>query len=250
MRQNKQGIPLLKWITQNTHLSRRKAFQAIVTGQVKVDGKAVSDTGFTVTPALGRITLKGKAVRKTPPPPVYIILHKPKGVVTSTSDPEGRTTVLDLAKKIRTSVFPVGRLDIMTQGLLLLTNDGSLAHTLMHPRFSVPRTYHVKVKGKVSPKVFAALRAGALKLDGKPIRPVDIEVLKPLKKNTWLKVTIREGRTREVRRMFTRFDIPVLNLIRVRFGPLTFKGLKPGQWRLLTEREIWQLKQIEKTREP
>lgn len=244
MNQKLENISLLKWITHNTRLSRRKAFDAIVTGQVRVDGMVVSDTAYPISPTHRSVTLNGKPVRKTTPPLVYILLHKPKGVVTSTSDPNNRTTVLDLVKKNRIPVFPVGRLDIMTQGVILLTNDGPLAHRLIHPRYSVPRTYHVKIKGRIPLPVFKALRSGSIRLDGKPLRPADVEILKSLKKNTWLTITLREGRTREIRRVFALFNLPVLNLIRVRFGPLGIKGLQPGQWRHLTEKEIRHLKKI------
>ncbi len=247
MTRNDPGTPLLKWITRHTPLSRRKAFQAIVSGEVRVDGVPVSDTGFVIRDT-HRVTIQGKPARKTAPPPAYILLYKPKGVVTSTADPTGRPTVLDLVKKARVPLFPVGRLDIMTQGILLLTNDGALGNVLTHPRYAIPRTYHVKLKGKVPHEVLETLRRGKLRLDGKPIRPVEVEIIKSLQKNTWLKVTITEGRNREVRRMFERFNIPVLNLIRVRFGPLTLKGLRPGQWRPLTEKEISQLKRLEKAK--
>jgi len=235
---------LLKWLTRNTHFSRRKSFDAIVSGQVKINGVVTRDTGVTIHPANDNITINGKLLRKSPPALIYILLNKPKGVVTSIHDPEGRTTVIDLIKKIKTPVFPVGRLDIMTEGILLLTNDGTLANTLLHPRFSVPRTYHAKVKGKVFPEVFEHLRRGTIKLDGRPIRPIEIETLKSLKKNSWLKVTIREGRNREVRRMLGKLNLPVLNLIRVGFGPLNCNGLKPGQWRQLTETEVRRLQEI------
>ncbi len=241
-----EKITLLKWMTRHTRLSRRKAFQAIVSGQVRVDGTVVTDTTLPLAPSARSVTLNGKPMRNTPLPSVYLLLYKPKGVVTSTSDPEGRPTVLDLVKKNRIPVFPVGRLDIMTEGVLLLTNDGPLAHALTHPRYSIPRTYHVKLKGTVPSPVFKALRSGSVKLDGKPIRPVEVNILKTLKKNTWLTVTLREGRTREIRRLFAIFKLPVLNLIRVRYGPLSLKGLKPGQWRLLSEKEIRRLKQIER----
>jgi len=158
MNQKNEPISLLKWITRHTRLSRRKAFEAIVGGEVQVDGKVITDTAHPLSPSARSVTLRGKPVRQTPPPPVYILLHKPRGVVTSTSDPEGRTTVLDLVRKNRVPVFPVGRLDIMTQGLILLTNDGPLANKLVPPRYSVPRTYHVKVKGRVPSPVFKALR--------------------------------------------------------------------------------------------
>jgi len=246
MNPNPEKMTLLKWMTRNTRLSRRKAFEAIVSGQVKVEGTVVTDTTFPLGSSARRVTLNGKPVRRTFPPPVYLLLYKPKGVVTSASDPQGRATVLDLVKKNRIPIFPVGRLDIMTEGLLLLTNDGPLAHALTHPSYSVPRTYHVKLKGTVPPQVFKTLRSGALKLDGKPIRPVEVQILKTLRRNTWLTVTLREGRTREIRRIFAIFNLPVLNLIRVRYGPLSLKGLQPGQRRYLTEKEIRRLKQIEK----
>ncbi len=247
MNQNRKDLPLLKWIKQNTRLSRRKALQTIVAGQVRIDGKVITDTGFVVTSSHTKIAVNNRTVRAKPMVPAYILLNKPKGAVTSTKDPAGRTTVLDLVKKVRVPVFPVGRLDIMTQGLLLLTNDGDLAHHLMHPRFSVPRTYHVKIKRRVPREVFSILRDGAMKLDGKRIRPVEVSTLKSLEKNTWLEVTIREGRSREVRRIFNRLKLQVLNLIRVRYGPLALKGLRPGQWRPLTEKEIRLLKQIERS---
>lgn len=244
--QQVKKIPILKWLTLSTRLSRRKAFDAIVSGKVKVNGQIVTDVKTPIDPERDHVLLNGKHLRKGSPAPIYILLHKPKGVVTTTEDAEGRTTVLDLVRKIKTPVFPVGRLDIMTEGLLLLTNDGPLANALLHPKYGVPRTYHVKVKGKIPQKVFAILKKGELKLDGKLIRPVSVEVLKSLEKNTWLKVTLREGRNREVRRIFANLNLPVLNLLRVGFGPLTIKGLPPGQWRMLTEKEISRLKQTVK----
>ena len=239
-----ETLPLLKWIQLNSSLSRRKAFEAIVGGQVKVNNRVVSDTRFAITPRIDRVIVQGKLLKAKNPHMVYsyILFYKPKGVVTSMSDPEGRTTVADFVKKLKIPIFPVGRLDIMTEGLLLLTNDGPLANRLLHPSFSVPRVYHVKIKGKVSPGALAPLLKGTLRLDGKPIRPVEIETLRTLKKNTWLKVTVREGRKREIRRMFDRLNIPVLNLIRVGFGPLKLQGVESGHWRELTEREIKRLK--------
>jgi len=241
----KKKLPLLKWLTLSTRLSRRKAFDAITSGKVKVNGTVISDVRTLIDPDGDTVTIGGKRVRKGLPAPIYILLHKPKGVVTSAEDPEGRTTVLDLVKKIKTPVFPVGRLDIMTQGLLLLTNDGPLANALLHPKYAILRTYHVKVKGKIPPKAYSLLKKGNLKLDGRTILPVEIKVLKSLEKNTWLSVTLREGRNREVRRIFEKLNLPVLNLIRVRFGPLTVKGLPPGQWRMLTDKEISRLKQVQ-----
>jgi len=234
----------LKWLTLSTRLSRRKAFDAIVSGKVKVNGTIVTNIRLQINPVEDMITLQGKSLKKGCPALIYILLHKPKGVVTTMEDTEGRTTVLDLVRKIKTPVFPVGRLDIMTQGLLLLTNDGSLANALLHPKYGIPRTYHVKIKGKIPKNAFTILNKGDLKLDGKSIRPVELNVLKSLEKNTWVRVTLREGRNREVRRIFAKLNLPVLNLIRVGFGPLTLTGVPQGQWRLLTEKEINRLKQI------
>ena len=239
-----KNLPILKWLTLTTRLSRRKAFDAIVSGRVKIDGVVVTDVKRPVAPEKDRVFLDGKPLRQGSPAPIYILLHKPRGVVTTTKDTEGRATVLDLIRKIKTPVFPVGRLDIMTEGLLLLTNDGPLANTLLHPRYGVPRTYHVKVKGRIPPKAFAVLKKGEIRLDGRPVRPVSAEVLKSLEKNTWLKVTLREGKNREVRRIFAKLGLPVLGLVRVGFGPLSLNGLAPGQWRLLTEKEVSRLRNI------
>jgi 23S rRNA pseudouridine2605 synthase len=245
-------ITLLKWLQLNSNLSRRKAFEAIVEGQVRVNTRIINDTHFVLSPGTDTVVLRGKRLKAKNPHAIhaYILFYKPKGIVTSMSDPQGRTTVADFLKKIKTPIFPVGRLDIMTEGLLLLTNDGILANRLLHPSFSVPRFYHVKIKGKISPEALVPLRKGAVKLDGKPIRPVEVETFKTLKKNTWLKVTVREGRKREIRRMFDKLGIPVLNLIRVGFGPLKLQGLEPGHWRELTEREIKRLKHYTRTDNP
>jgi len=233
-------------VTLATRLSRRKAFDAIVTGRVAINGTVTFDTQALLDPERDVVTVGKKRLRRGLPPPIYLALHKPKGVVTSLEDPHGRPTVLDLVKRIKTPIFPVGRLDIMTQGLLLMTNDGPLANALLHPRYGIPRIYHVKVKGRIPSEAFTVLRKGKMKLNGKPIQPVGVEVLRSLEKNTWLKVTLREGRNREVRRIFERLNLPVLNLIRVGFGPIELKGLPPGHWRALTEKEVEALKRVAK----
>lgn len=200
----------------------------------------VKELGTKANPRTARITIDGRPLR-LPDEPVYILLHKPVGVVTTLSDPEGRPTVRHLLPDVRTRVFPVGRLDFHSSGLLLLTNDGELALRLTHPRYGVRKTYRVKVKGTPTPEALAQLAAG-VRLDEGVTAPAEIRVVRSAEGKTWLEMTLGEGRRREVRRMCERVGYPVEKLSRIRLGPLTLGKLPPGQHRLLTEREIRQLR--------
>jgi pseudouridine synthase len=170
------------------------------------------------------------------------LLYKPVGVVSTLKDPQGRPTVRELLKGVRERVFPVGRLDYHSAGLLLLTNDGELAERLLHPRSQVPRTYHVKITGHPAPQALRALRSGVQLKDGTVAAPVQVRVLRTSEKKTWLEMTLREGRNREVRRMWEAMGYEVEKLIRVRFGPLVLAGLPPGGYRPLQPAEIRALK--------
>jgi pseudouridine synthase len=184
----------------------------------------------------------------------YILLNKPKGFVTTVSDPEGRDTVLHLLPgKLRRGVKPVGRLDVQTEGLLLLTDDGDLARLITHPSTGCPKEYMVKVSGEPAPSRLEKLRRGIL-LDGKRTRPCEIERVSgtPRKAeqegNTWLRVTLREGRTRQIRMMFAAIGNPVSKLKRVAIGPVRDPDLPPGAYRRLSAREVEALKRLEKPR--
>ena len=200
----------------------------------------MTQLGTKANPRTDRITIDGRPLRLAEER-LYILLHKPVGVVTTLSDPQGRPTVRDLLPEVRARVYPVGRLDFHSSGLLLLTNDGELAQRLTHPRYGARKTYHVKVKGTPTPAALAQL-AGGVPLEEGQTAPAGIRVISSANSKTWLEVTLGEGRKREVRRMCERVGYPVEKLARVRLGPLSLGKLPPGQHRLLTEREVHDLR--------
>jgi len=220
--------------------SRRKAEAMIQEGRVRINGQVVTQLGTKADPRTDRITIDGRPLRPAAEP-VYILLHKPIGVVTTLSDPEGRPTVRDLLRDVRARVFPVGRLDYASSGLLLLTNDGELALRLTHPRYGVRKTYRVKVKGTPTAEALAQLAAGVRLEEGRAA-PAEVRAERSQDGKTWLEVTLGEGRKREVRRMCEHIGHPVEKLRRVRLGPLSLGKLAPGQHRPLTEREIRELR--------
>jgi 23S rRNA pseudouridine2605 synthase/16S rRNA pseudouridine516 synthase len=222
--------------------SRRKAETMIREGRVSVNGKIVLRPGFLVDADKDSIKVDGRLLHSHPPH-VYFLLNKPRGVVTSMEDPHGRPTVMDLMKGTKTRVFPVGRLDYQTEGLLLLTNDGELAHKLLHPRYALGRVYRVQVKGIPTRETLDKLRGGAHLEPGKRAR-VQVRFDRALKANAWLEITLREGRHREVRRICEAIGHPALVLKRIRFGPLSLRGIPTGRHRHLTEAEIRELRGV------
>ncbi|MGC2108869.1 MAG: pseudouridine synthase [Candidatus Korobacteraceae bacterium] len=240
--------------------SRRKAEELITQGMVSVNGQTVTELGTKADPEIDRIKVNGKPL-SGPERHVYLLLHKPKGYVTTVTDPEGRPTVLDLLRGVGTRVYPVGRLDYLSEGLLLLTNDGELAQKLTHASSHVPKTYLVKVSGRPADSEIEKLRHG-IKLPperaplkppaGKPrvesrrrseavqTAPARIQLLGEAA-NPWYEVTLVEGRNRQIRRMFEQIGHHVEKIKRVRYGPLEL-NVEPGKFRHLTPREVAQLK--------
>ena len=215
--------------------SRRHAEALILAGRVTVNGVVVRTLGTRADPERDRIALDGEriavaSVRRT------LVVHKPRGVVSTLGDPEGRPTVAALVAGAG-RVYPVGRLDLKSTGLLLLTNDGALAAGLLHPRGAVTRVYHVKVDGTPSEEAITRLRRGVRLADGKTV-PAHVRVLERLPTKTWLQVTVVEGRTHLVRRMCEAVGHRVDKLARVRFGPVALGTLPPGAWRDVTPREL------------
>jgi len=233
---------LSKMLARAGVASRRGAEALILEGRVTVNGRKVSELSTKVQPGVDVVRVDGKVIPWTFSP-IYILLNKPKGVVTTLKDPLGRPTVRDLLKGIHRRVFPVGRLDFDTEGALLLTNDGELAHRLMHPRYGVERTYQAKVKGIPTQEALRRLREGVRLGDGEAAR-AKVRVLKVLKANCWLEITISQGKYREVRRMCEAVGHPVLALKRTRFGPISIKGLPRGSFRHLTPAEVRKLKEL------
>jgi 23S rRNA pseudouridine2605 synthase len=217
--------------------SRRKSEELIVAGRVQVNDRTVTTLGVKVNPASDIIKVDGKPINRQSK--VYVLLHKPKGVITSVSDPGGRKVVTDFLPGIKERVFPVGRLDYDTEGLLLLTNDGELANLLTHPKYHVPRTYHATVEGVPHGSVLDKLRGG-IQLEDGMTAPAEVEYvdIMPDKNQTVLSITIYEGRNRQVRRMLEAVRFPVVRLKRIRFGPIELTGLPRGKFRHLRPDEV------------
>ncbi|MBO4299322.1 MAG: rRNA pseudouridine synthase [Clostridia bacterium] len=233
---------LQKYLAECGVASRRHAEEMIRDRRVTVNGTTVTEMGTQVEEG-DRVTVDGRAVRpeKTKR---YIMYHKPAGEVTTASDPEGRKTVLSHFEHMRERLYPVGRLDYDSEGLLLLTNDGDLTNRLLHPRNEVDKTYVARVGGELTIEQVKTLRGGVV-LDERRTSPARVQVTKREEDYTYVTVTIHEGRNRQVRRMFEAVGLEVLALKRVGFGPLTLGDLKRGQWRDLTPEEIAKLKALD-----
>lgn len=223
--------------------SRRKAEQMISSGQVSVNGQVVTELGTKADPEHDHIRVGGKLLRG-PEHHVYLLLNKPKGFVTTASDPEGRATIMDLLQGLKTRVYPVGRLDYASEGLLLLTNDGELANALTRTASHVPKTYLVKVSGQPGEEGLAKLRSGVvLREPGKaPVKtaPAKIHLTRDAP-NPWYEVTLIEGRNRQIRRMFEEIGHHVEKIKRVRYGPLEL-DVAPGEFRRLQPEEVERLR--------
>ena len=235
-------VRLQKIIAQAGLASRRAAEKLIADGRVTVNGETVVEMGTKADPSRDDIRIDGRRL-KSPERHRYILLNKPAGYVTTRSDPQRRRTVVDLLAGVKEYVYPVGRLDYDTQGLLLLTNDGDLAARLTHPRHEVDRTYEARVAGMPDDEAIERLRRG-IPLDGRRTHPADVTLINKGRRDEdgVLHVTIREGRNRQVRRMLEAVGHPVRSLRRTRFGPLTLRGLQTGTWRELTPHEVATLK--------
>jgi 23S rRNA pseudouridine2605 synthase len=219
--------------------SRRAAEQLITAGRVRVNGRIVTELGAKADPRRDRVEVDGKRV--VAEQSIYVVLHKPRGVVSTMSDPEGRPTVRELLTEAGGRVFPVGRLDFATSGILLCTNDGEMADGLLHPRKEVPKTYVVKVKGLMTPDDLDVWRNGVRLEDGMTL-PAQAKMLRHEGDKTWIELTIREGRNQQIRRMGEATGFPVMRLARVSFAGIDLEGLAPGRWRAMTRDELLQLK--------
>jgi pseudouridine synthase len=220
--------------------SRRRCDDLIHAGRVSVNGSLVTELGTRVDPSRDSVQLDGRPVavghRR-----VTVALHKPPGVLVSSRDARGRTTVMNLLPATGPRVFPVGRLDFKSEGLLLLTNDGELGFRLAHPRFKVEKLYHVEIEGNVPQDVIESLQRGVVLEEG-PTQPAHVTILRRTKRRTLLAIELKEGRKRQIRRMLAAFGYAVLVLRRVRIGPIEIGALGPGSWRELSETELAKLR--------
>lgn len=214
--------------------SRRAAEELIAAGRVSVNGETVQELGTKADPAQDAIRVDGRRIKPTAEF-VYLLLNKPKGVVSTRSDPEGRTTVMDLVPRVP-GLYPVGRLDYATEGLILLTNDGAFAERVAHPRYEVERRYHAKVKGTPTPETLMRARRG-LVIEGERLAVDGARVIEPAE-NSWVEVRLHEGKHHEVRRLLQALGHPVEKLKRVGLGLLNANNLNVGEFRSLTPREV------------
>ncbi len=214
--------------------SRRGAEEVMLHGRVSVNGETIRELGSKADIQTDDVRVDGVRIRP-PKQPVYLVLNKPKGVVSTRHDPEGRQTVMSLVPSVA-GLFPVGRLDVTTEGLILLTNDGDFAQRVSHPSYEVPRVYEAKVRGVPDADTLARLKRGVV-VEGERMA-VDRARLLESDNNSWVEVTLHEGKHHEVKRLLQAVGHPVSKLRRVALGPVTARGLEPGQFRQLTPREI------------
>ena len=218
--------------------SRRKCEELILDGAVRVNRKVVDKLPVFVDPEKDVITVNGKKIRAARK--VYFLLNKPKGVICTNSDPQGRKRAIDIVQSGE-RIFCVGRLDADTTGLIILTNDSELSNILTHPRYEIAKTYVVKVKGEIKPEQIEKLKKGVWFAEGKTGR-ASVKILKRSRKESLIEITIRQGLNRQVRRMLAKVGLPVKSLTRTRIGKLTIRGLGIGKFRALTKAEVAYLK--------
>lgn len=237
-----EKIRLQKYIADCGITSRRKAEELISTRHVKVNGRT-SSIGDKVDPRRDLVTVSGKAIRPTAEK-VYIVINKPRGYLTSVTDDRDRKCVTELTKDIKERIYPVGRLDKDSEGMLLMTNDGEFANMMMHPRSKVGKTYRVTVRGKVDDETIAKLISGVVLDDGVKTLPCEVEIITAEEDRTVMSFVLYEGRNRQIRRMCEAVGLRVIRLKRTAIGTIKLGMLQTGKWRNLTEKEISKLRSI------
>lgn len=231
-----EKIRLQKFFTDQKIMSRRSAEKVIEAGNVKINGKTAK-LGDKVDPENDTVEFNGKIIEKTALSKRYIMLNKPIGYVSTVSDEKGRKCVSDLVKDVGERVYPVGRLDMFSDGLLIMTNDGELANRLTHPKNNVTKKYSVLIKGQISPEALHTLTS-PMDIDGYKIRPVGVHIVSVKNGNTSAIFTLHEGRNRQIRKMCEQCSLTVMRLTRIAIGSLKLGDLEKGKWRELTRAEV------------
>lgn len=230
-------VRLQKFIADCGITSRRKAEEMITLGRVKVNGEKIKTMGVKINPSKDVVMVDGTAIDKSKKHNLYIVLNKPRAVMSTVSDPEGRRTVLDLVGDLTERVYPVGRLDYLSEGLMVLTNDGDLANQIIHPSKKVPKVYEVKVFGHINSYLLKQLRDGAMTEIGK-LTPESVRVTEQLQNKTWLEFRLFEGKNREIRRICEAHGLVIDKLRRVSIGGLNINNLPVGQYDLLSKQQL------------
>lgn len=231
------SIRLQKVIADCGITSRRKAEGLITEGRVTVNGRVVTELGTKVNPNTDTIQVDGATIELSAVDKVYLVMNKPRAYMTTLSDPEGRPTVMDLIYGVKQRIFPVGRLDYLSEGLLILTNDGDLANMIMHPKYEVEKVYEVKVFGHVNEGILARIRRGVMTEDGL-MKPKSVRVIEQLPNKTWLEFRLNEGKNREIRKICDAVDLTVDKLRRVAIEGLNIQSLPVGQYMFTTRKEL------------
>ncbi|MFQ5510341.1 MAG: pseudouridine synthase [Candidatus Krumholzibacteriia bacterium] len=243
---DKDPIRLNRLIAMLGAGARRTCDQMISEGRVTVDGRRVTDPSTRVVPGVSKVSVDGRPL-SSQGSPLVLILNKPAGVVSTVTDPYGRPTVLELCRKYtrRRRLFPVGRLDVNTTGLILLTNDGMLCYRLTHPRYQIPRTYHVRVRGTMNDRKLVELdKLAAPRQRSRKRTKASVQLVRQMNRETILQITLKEGRNRQVRKMCESMGLRVVKLRRIRFGPLSVRNLPLGAVRPLEHKELERLNRV------
>ena len=244
MGQDNQELRIAKLLANRGVASRRAAEKLIAEGRITVNGEVVTEPGLKVNPETDAIKVFGKPLPEAPPN-VYYLLYKPRGYITGRDDPKGRKSVLELFEHINVRMEPVGRLDYDTEGALLLTNDGDLAHRLTHPSSMVPKRYRAKVYRTPDEKDLRSIEQGKVFLDDGPSQPAKVRLLDSTdSSNAWVEITVTEGRNRLIRRLFATLGHPVAKLRRESFATITIRDMERGDLRPLTAEEVRRIKDI------
>ena len=237
-----EPIRLQKYLSDCGVMSRRAAEKEIVEGKITVND-AIAELGQKIVPGKDTVKWKGRTVKKSRSQSyTYLMLYKPAGYVTTLSDEKGRRCVKDLISDVEARVYPIGRLDRESEGLLLLTNDGALTEKLTHPKHRIPKIYEVSIKGRVTRAKLSVL-SGEMTIDGYQIQPVACELLSATEESSLVRMTLYEGRNRQIRKMCEQVELEITKLKRVAIGLLDLEGVRKGRWRYLTYDEVAYLKE-------
>lgn len=232
-------IRLQKVMAQAGIASRRKSEQLILEGAVSLNGKIVFELGTTMEIGVDRLEVHGKTIVTSQDTEVVYALYKPKGCVTTMDDPEGRVTIKEFFPKGIKHLFPVGRLDYDTEGLIFVTNSGRFSQQVQHPTHRIWKTYFVKLKGRIKPEELIHLRQGPT-VDGEKYQPAKIKIIHYVHDKTWLEVSLSEGKNHQIKKLFAAADYFVLKIKRYQIGPITLDDLEPGKYRRLSHKEVSQ----------